>query len=87
MATLAPLRPEARNTLSGEQKLALALLPWRRRLSLQQGLRWITNGLIAGLLLACLLLLIARFIAFPTALFWAVAVIAASFLCAVGLAI
>src|SRR5579859_1030230 len=87
MATLAPLRPEARNALTGEQKLALALLPWRRRLSLQQGLHWITNGLVAGLLLACLLLLLSRFMAFPTVLIWAVAVIAASLLCAAGLAV
>ena len=87
MATLAPLRPEAQDALTGEQKLALALLPWRRRLSLQQGLRWTTNGLVAGLLLACLLLLISRFIPFPTVLFWAVAVLAAALLCAGGLAI
>lgn len=87
MATLAPLRPEARKALTGEQKLTLALLPWRRRLSLQQSLRWITNGLVAGLLLACLLLLIARFIAFPAVLAWVVAVIAVSLLCALGFAI
>src|SRR5579859_3678141 len=87
MATLAPLRPEAHNALRGEQKIALALLPWHRRLSLQQGLRWITNGLVAGLLLACLLLLVSRFIAFPTVLFWAIVVIAVTLLCAAGFAI
>src|ERR1700719_2750293 len=87
MATLAPLRPEAHNSLSGEQKLTLALLPWRSRLSRQQALRWTVNGFIAGLLLACLLLLISRFIPFPTVLFWAVAATAASLLCALGLAI
>ena len=87
MATLAPLRPEARDSLTGEQKLALALHPWRRRLSLQQGLRWITNGLVAGLLLACLLLLISRFIAFPAVLVSVIVVIALALLCAAGLAI
>jgi hypothetical protein len=87
MATLAPLRPEAQDTLSGEQKLTLALLPWRRRLALQQGLRWITYGLVTGLLLASVLLLISRFIAFPTVLFWAIVVIAGFLLCAAGLAI
>ncbi len=87
MATLAPLRPEARDALTGEQKLALALHPWRRRLSLQQELRWITNGLAAGLLLACLVLLISRLIAFPTVVLWIIVVIALMLLCAAGLAI
>jgi membrane protein involved in colicin uptake len=85
MATLAPLRPEAHNSLVGEQQLTLALLPWRNRLSLQQALRWIVNGFIAGMLLACLLLLISRFIAFPTVLIWAIAAIVATLLCALGL--
>ena len=87
MAMIAPLRPEAQDILSGEQKLTLALLPWRRRLSLQQGLRRVTNGLVAGLLLACLLLLISRVTAFPTVLLWVIVVIAASLLCAAGFAI
>src|ERR1051326_1975538 len=87
MATLAPLRPESQDTLSGEQKLTLALLPWRRRLSLQQGLRWLTSGLVAGLLLACVLLVVSRFTAFPTVLVWVIVVLAASLLCAAGLAI
>ena len=87
MATLAPLRPESQNALTGEQKLALALHTWRRRLSLQQGLRWITNGLVAGLLLACLLLLVSRFVAFPAVLFWIIVVITVALLCAVGFAI
>ncbi len=87
MATLAPLHPQAQDTLTGEQKLTLALLPWRRRLTVQQGLRWITNGLVAGLLLACVLLVVSRFTAFPTVVVWAVAVVAVSLLCAVGFAI
>lgn len=87
MATLAPLRQEAHDSLNGEQKLTLALLPWRRRLSLQQGLRWMTNGLVAGLLLACLLLLVSRFTAFPTVLLWVIVAIAVTLLCAVGFAI
>ena len=87
MATLVPLSPQAQETLSGEQKLALALLPWRRRLSLQQGLRWITDGLVAGLVLSGLLLVVSRFTAFPTVLLWVIVVLAASFLCALGLTI
>ncbi len=87
MATLAPLRPEAHNSLAGEQKLTLALLPWRSRLSLQQSLRWTVNGTIAGMLLACLLLLISRFVPFPAVLFWAIVAIAATLVCAVGLAL
>src|ERR1700730_7760532 len=86
MATLAPLRPEAHNSLAGEQQLTLALRPWRNRLALQQALRWTVNGFVAGVLLACLLLLISRFIAFPTVLFWAIAAISASLVCALGLA-
>src|SRR5258708_9745704 len=87
MATLAPLRPEAHNSLAGEQKLTLALLPWRSRLSLQQALRWTINGLIAGILLACLLLLISRFVPFPTVLFWSIAAIVLSIVCALALAL
>jgi hypothetical protein len=87
MATLAPLRPEAHNSLAGEQKLTLALFSWRRRLSLQQTLRWTVNSFIAGMLLACLLLLIARFITFPSVLFWAIVSIAVPLVCASGLAI
>lgn len=86
MATLAPLRPEAHNALAGERRLTLALLPWRRRLSLQQALRWTVNGTISGMLLACLLLLISRFVPFPTVLLWAIVAITVSLVCAVGLA-
>lgn len=86
MATLAPLRPEAHNSLAGEQKLTLALLPWRSRLSLQQALRWTANGFITGGLLACLLLLVSRFVPFSTFLFWVIAAIALSLVCAFGLA-
>ncbi len=87
MATLAPLRPEAHGALAGGQKLSAALRPWRRRLSLQQALFWAVNGAIAGVLLACLLLLIARFVAFPSVLFWAMAAIVVCLVCAVGLAL
>lgn len=86
MATLAPLRREAHNSLTGEQKLTLSLLPWRSRLLLQQALRWTVNGFIAGMLLACLLLLISRFVPFPTVLFWAIVAIATTLVCAFGLA-
>src|SRR5579859_7767474 len=87
MATLAPLRPEAQNSLAGEQKLTLALLPWRRRLSLQQVLRWTTYGFITGMLLACLLLLISRVIPFPAVLFWAIASVALFLVIAFALAL
>ncbi len=87
MATLAPQRPEAHNSIAHEQKLAVALRPWRKRLSLQQALHWTINGLIVGVLIACLLLLVSRFIPFPTALLWAMVVIAASLICATGLAL
>jgi hypothetical protein len=86
MATLAPLRPEAHNHIATEQKLTRALLPWRIRLSIQQTIRWIANGIIVGIFLACLLLLASRFIPFATVLFWSIALIALCLLCAVGLA-
>ena len=86
MATLAPLRPEAHNDFALEEKLTRALRPWRSRLSLQQALRWTANGLIVGMLLACLLLLVSRFIPFASVLFWAMAAIVIALLCAAGLA-
>jgi hypothetical protein len=86
MATLAPLRPEAHNDIAHEEKLTRALRPWRRRLSLQQALRWTANGLIVGMLLACLLLLVSRFIPFASVLFLAITAIVITLLCAVGLA-
>src|SRR5437899_2957183 len=87
MATLAPLRPEAHNDIAHEEKLTRALRPWRRRLSLQQAVRWTANGLVVGMLLACLLLLVSRFIPFASVLFWAMAAIVITLLCAAGLAL
>ncbi len=88
MATLAPLPSTAdhRNMVTGQQ-FAGALRPWRARLAMQQTLRWAANGAIAGLLLACLFLLLSRLIAWATVLYWAGAAASACILCALALAL
>src|SRR5947209_7576396 len=67
--------------------LRLALRPWHRRHVLQQMLHWSGRGLLAGLILACLLLLISRLIPWATAAYWALGVGATCFLCALSAAI
>ncbi len=47
------------------------LNPWRTRLWVQQVLRWTEYALIVSMICACLLLLISRFIPWPTAPYWA----------------
>src|SRR5712692_3592603 len=91
MASIAPSRPvEVGRDKSGpyvdSKNLSEALQPWRRRLWVQQTLRWTGNGMIAGIILACLLLLISRLIPWATASEWAIAVALASLLCAVSAA-
>src|SRR5436305_480325 len=76
MATLAPpKRVKAESTSSKpaitSEQLEAALRPWRRRLTLQQTLRWTGGGIICGLILACLVLLISRLIPWATAPYWA----------------
>jgi len=88
MATIAPSRPaEAIERIAGSKRLVESLHPWRQRLWMQQALRWTGNGLIAGIVLACILLLISRFIPWATASYWAIAVATASLLCASGAAV
>src|SRR5579859_3113795 len=72
MATLMPTRITAiaQEPLDHES-LALALRPWRRRLSTQQVVYWTARGMVSGLILACLVLLAARFIPWITASYWA----------------
>jgi len=75
MATLAPGRPvEAILGAPDSEKLSDALRPWRRRLAVQQILRWTGRGLIVGLLLAGILLLVSRFIPWTTVNYWAIGV-------------
>src|SRR5262249_45731327 len=51
--------------------LIAALRAWRRRLWLQQVVSWTEIGLITGIICACFLLLISRFIPWASALYWA----------------
>lgn len=74
MAVIAPSTGEGKQQLlpnEHSKDLIKALRPWRNRLWAQQLLHWTGNGLLAGLLLACLLLGIARLTPWAIALYWA----------------
>ncbi len=62
------------------ESLVTALRPWRRRITLQQTLRWLRRGSITALLLACLVLLAARLFPWAGALYWALGLGGASLL-------
>ena len=88
MATIAPSRHTAVTQRDADStRLIEALHQWRRRLWAQQILRWTENGVITGIICACLLLLISRFIPWATALYWAAGVAIGSLLCAIGAAL
>src|SRR5438067_11960001 len=77
MATLAPSSKVKVSLItpdSSSEHLSAALRPWHRRLALQQALRWTGRGIIAGLILACLVLLISRLIPWPAAPYWALGI-------------
>src|SRR5690349_15336439 len=83
MAIIAPSRPvETVQRIADSKSLVEALHPWRRRVWMQQILRWAGRGMFVGLVLACLMLIISRFVPWATASYWAGAVTAASLLCA-----
>ena len=88
MAIIAPSRPvETRQRISDGKSLAEALHPWRRRLWMQQVVRWTGRGLFVGLVLACLVLLISRFVPWASASYWAGGLATASLLCALAAAL
>ena len=63
------------------------LQPWRRRLWIQQILRWIEYGIIMSMICACFLLLISRFIPWSTVPYWATGITIGILLCAGGVAL
>ena len=88
MAIIAPLRQEAVvQNAADSKRLTVSLHSWRNRLWAQQILRWVENGVITGISLACILLLISRFVPWATALYWAIGVATVSLLCALGAAL
>ncbi len=88
MATIAPSRHAAIAQSDAESsRLIEALQAWRRRLWAQQVLRWTEIGLITGIIFACLLLLISRFIPWATTFYWAIGIALVSLLCAIGAAL
>src|SRR5436853_7241998 len=88
MTTVAPPSPGMDANRAGEEKrLNEALRAWRTPLWTQQILQWTSNGAIAGIVLACLLLLISRFVPWAEALTWAFSVAAVAGLCALGAAL
>src|SRR5450755_3940305 len=88
MATLMQSRIEAlKQEPLDSESVVRALQPWRRRLSVQKLLRWTTRGIAVGLLLACIMLLIARLTPWPNALTWAIGSALACTLLAMGIAL
>lgn len=88
MATLMPshLAAITQEHLDSES-VVNALRPWRRRLSILQTLRWTLRGMVTGLLLACIVLLIARITPWSNAHIWAISLALASTVIALGMAL
>jgi hypothetical protein len=69
------------------ERLIENLRPWRRRLWIQQILRWTEDGIIISMICVCFMLLISRFIPWFTAPFWAIGSTIGILLCAIGAAL
>ncbi|MBA2393721.1 MAG: hypothetical protein H0V70_13370, partial [Ktedonobacteraceae bacterium] len=88
MATLMPSRPVATSQEPLDNASVMnALRPWRRRLLLQQVLRWTLWGIITGLLVACIVLLLARITPWGNASIWAISLAIICTLGALGVAL
>ncbi|TMD86808.1 MAG: hypothetical protein E6I79_12075, partial [Chloroflexi bacterium] len=90
MASAAPSsQAKVRSRIAGSsgEQLTAALHPWRTRLILQQVLSWTARGALAGLMLACLMLLVARLLPWATAPYWAIGIVIACLLVAFGAAL
>ena len=64
-----------------------SLHPWRKRLWIQQILRWTEYGIILSIICVCFLLFISRFIPLSTASYWAIGITIGILLCAIGAAL
>ncbi len=73
MATMTPERKlPSMLEAPDRERLVAALRPWQRRLILQRLVSWTLRGVVIGLLLACLVLLLSRFLPWATANYWAI---------------
>jgi hypothetical protein len=63
------------------------LHPWRRRLWIEQILRWIEYGIIISLICVCFLLLISRFIPWATVSYWSMGITITLLFCTIAAAI
>src|SRR5436305_6496897 len=83
--------PSRHSTVAHEknesERFLETLHPWRRRLWIQQILRWTEYGIIISMICVCLLLLISRFIPWSTASYWAIGITIGILLCAIGVAL
>ena len=88
MVANAPSRyaPIAHEDNEGD-KFIETLHPWRRRLWIQQILRWTEYGLVISMLCVCFLLLISRFVPWATASYWAIGITIVFLFCSIGAAL
>jgi hypothetical protein len=88
MVTNVPSRHAAiaHDDTNGE-KLIETLQPWRRRLWIQQILRWTADGIIISFICACILLLISRFIPWATVFYWSIGIAVGFLISAIGVAL
>ncbi len=88
MVANAPLRNVAIAHEDSEgDRFIESLHPWRKRLWIQQILRWTEYGIIFSMICVCFLLFISRFIPLSIASYWAIGITIGILLCAIGAAL